>query len=182
MPIVASDIRWHRSTTSGSAGNTLTQPSAAASLGKYISTTEAPAGLHGLFAQLSAEDNAGLVAQWVCIFIRNAHATLTLGDARVYLSGGDPAGGAAVAIALDTTAASPIGSSSAQALTAASLTAPGSSVTGLAYSTPTSPESGLVLGNLPPGQCRAIWVRRTGANQSATTEQVTLAVRGTTLA
>ena len=71
MPIVDADIKLRRSTLLGSAGNTLTQASAAASLGKYISTTDAPAGLHTLFAKMAGADNAGLVSQYTCLFLYN---------------------------------------------------------------------------------------------------------------
>ena len=182
MAIVASDLPWKRSTTSGSAGNTTTQSNPQDCLGKYISTTAVPTALHCLFLQMSGSDNAALVAQYACVFIHNAHASLTLYGAKAYLSGGDPAGGATVAIAADTTAASPVDSSSAQALTAASPTAPGATITGLAFSAPSSATSGISLGDIPPGYCKAIWVRRTGANSTAATEAITLAVAGGTLA
>lgn len=182
MPIVTSDLKLRRSTTAGSAGNTTTQPNPQACLGKYISTTDAPSGLHGLFTGMSADDNAGMVAQYVCLFLCNMHATLTWTGAKVWLDGGDPAGGAAVALAVDPTAASAAGSSSPQALTATSLTAPGAGVTGLSWSSPSSEGSGISLGDIGPGQCRAFWVRRTGANSPATTESITLRWVGGTLA
>lgn len=123
MAIVAGDIKLRRSTKSGSAGNTTTQPSQAASLGKYVSTTDVPSGLHGVFARMAAADNAGQVPQYACLFLVNTHASLTWTDVRVWLSGGDPAGGATVALAADTTPASLLGASSDQALTAASISA-----------------------------------------------------------
>lgn len=186
MPIVDADIKLRRSTLLGSAGNTLTQPNAAASLGKYISTTDAPAGLHTLFAKMAGADNAGLVSQYACLFLYNSHASLTWFDARVWLSGGDPAGGATVAMAVDSTAASAVGSSAAQALAAASISAPGSPITILSWSAPTSyANSNLKLGDIPAGSCRAFWVRRVGANSAATPEaipeQITIAWWGGTL-
>lgn len=183
MAIVASDLKFKRSTKSGSAGNSLTQSDPQASLGKYISTTEVPTSLHSLFTKMSASDNTNGVAQYACVFVHNSHATLTLTGAVVWLNGGDPAGGALVAIAVDTTASSAIGSSSAQALEAATITAPGSSVTGLTYSAPSSSAAGLSLGDIAPGYCRAVWVRRTGNNTAAASgEAITLSVTGGTLA
>ena len=187
MAIADADIKLRRSTLLGSAGNTLTQASAAASLGKYISTTDVPAGLHTLFAKMVGADNAGLVSQYTCLFLYNSHASLTWFDARVWLSGGDPAGGATVAMAVDSTAASAVGSSAAQALSAASISAPGSPITGLSWSAPTSyADSALKLGDIPAGSCRAFWVLRVGANSAATPaatpEQITLAWWGGTLA
>ncbi|QOT19741.1 hypothetical protein [Paenarthrobacter sp. YJN-5] len=83
---------------------------------------------------------------------------------------------------MDSTAISAVGSSSAQALTAASETAPGGSVTGLSYSAPTSSGAGLSLGNIGPGQVRAVWVKRAAQNSTAVNETVTLAVTGSTIA
>ena len=152
-----------------------------------MSTTDVPSGLHGVFARMAAADNAGQVPQYACLFLVNAHASLTWTDVRVWLSGGDPAGGATVALAADTTPASLLGASSDQALTAASISAPGSQVTGLSWSTPASyAGSAVALGDIGPGKCRAFWVRRLGANSAATPagvpEQIVLAWSGGTLA
>ena len=92
-----------------------------------------------------------------------------------------------MAMAVDSTAASAVGSSAAQALAAASISAPGSPITGLSWSAPTSySNSTLKLGDIPAGSCRAFWVRRVGANSAATPaatpEQITLAWWGGTLA
>jgi hypothetical protein len=74
-------------------------------------------------------------------------------------------GNTTVAIAIDNTAASAIGSASAQAdLIGAETTAP-SSVG--AFSSPVTKATGLALGNLPNGQCRAVWVKRTPLNNGA---------------
>lgn len=182
MAITASDIKFKRSTKSGSAGNSLTQSDPQASLGKFISTTEVPATLHGLFTQMSAADNAAKTAQYSCVFVHNAHATLTLTGAVAWLNGGDPAGGAVVTIAVDSTAASLIAASADQAKTATTITAPGTDVTGLSYSAPTSAAAGLAMGDIAPGYCKALWVCRTGNDSAAVTESITLAVTGGTLA
>lgn len=181
MPIVASDIKIRLSVTTGSAGNTSTS-SGPASLGKYISTTDVPTGTNQLFNTITGTENAGSVVKYRCFFVYNSHATLTLQSAVVWLQGGDPAGGAVVTLAVDSTAASAVGSATAQALTAASETAPGGSITGLTYSAPSSSTTGLSLGNIGPGQCRAVWVKQAAQNSSAVTETVTLAVTGSTLA
>jgi hypothetical protein len=69
-----------------------------------------------------------------------------------------------VALGIDTTAASAVGSASAQALTIADEnTAPA----GVSFSSPTTKATGLSLGNLPNGQCRAVWVKRTPLNNGA---------------
>ncbi|MDI2033002.1 hypothetical protein [Paenarthrobacter nitroguajacolicus] len=181
MAITAADIKIRLSVTSGSAGNTSTS-SGPASLGKYVSTTDVPTGTNQFFNQVTGTENAGSVTKYRCFFVYNAHATLTLMNAVVWLQGGDPAGGTAVTLAVDSTPASAVGSASAQALTAASETAPGAPVTGLAYSAPSTSDAGLSLGNIGPGQVRAVWMKQAAQNSTAVTEAVTLAVTGSTLA
>lgn len=181
MPIVAGDLLFKLSTTAGSAGNSTAQANPNASLGKYISTTQVSGtALNNLFDDISGAENAASTVDYRCVFLHNSHATLTLQNAVVYVSGGDPAGGAVVAIGVDTTAASAIGSASAQALTIANEnTAPA----GVSFSLPTTAGAGLSLGNIGPGQCRAFWIRRSANNSAAVTgETITLAVSGDTAA
>lgn len=181
MAIASTDILYKLSTAGGSAGNT-TSGVAATSLGKYVSTTQlSSTALGNLFDNVSGAENAASAVDYRCIFIHNAHATLTLSSPTIYLSGGDPAGGTNIAIAVDTTAASAVGSSTAQSLIGASETAPGSSVTALAYSAPSTSSGGLSLGDLTAGQVKAVWIRRTAANSApVSAETITLAVSGNT--
>lgn len=181
MPITATDILFKLATTAGAAGNSLAQGDPNASLGKYVSTTQVSStALNNLFDNISGAENAASDVEYRCFFVHNAHATLTLQSAVVYLSGGDPAGGANVAIGVDTTAASAIGSASAQALQVAD---EGTAPAGVSFSTPTTAGTGLALGNIGPGQCRAVWVRRAAANTAAVNaETVTIAVSGDTAA
>jgi hypothetical protein len=181
MAIAASDIKIRLSVKTGSAGNSSTS-SGPASLGKYISTTDVPTNTNQFFNQVSGTENAGSVTKYRCFFVYNSHATLTLMNAVVWLQGGDPPGGTAVTLAVDPTAASAVGSATAQALEAASETAPGSSVTSLSYSAPSSSTSGLSLGNIGPGQVKAVWMKQAAQNSTAVTETVSIAVTGSTLA
>lgn len=164
MPIVSSDIKVKLSIKTGSAGNSATQPDVNASLGKYISTTEiTDATLNNLFDDITGDENAASDVEYRCIFFHNAHGTLTLQSPVVWIST-EVSGGASVAIGIDTTAASAIGASAAQALEVANEnTAP----SGVSFSAPTTKGTGLALGNLTAGQCRAIWIRRTAANTAA---------------
>lgn len=179
MAIVAADIKVKFSTTAGSAGNSNTG-TAAGSLGKYISTTEiTDATVENLFGNLSGDDNAASAVHYRCVFIHNAHATLTWQSPVVWLSS-EVAGGAAAAISIDTTAASAIGASPAQAKEVVDEdTAPASQT----FTAPTSKGTGLALGDLPAGQCRAIWVRRTAANTAALdNDGVVIRIEGDTAA
>jgi hypothetical protein len=163
MAISASDIKLKLSTKSGSAGNSLTS-TADASLGKYISTTEVVDNTVGnVFDAITGAENAASDVEYRCVFIHNAHATLTLYTAKVYVSA-EVAGGANAAIGVDTTAASAIGSASAQALSVAD---EGTAPAGVSFSTPTTTGAALDLGDIPAGQCKAIWIRRTATNSAA---------------
>ena len=184
MAIVAGDILLKLSIKTGAAGNASAQADPNASLGKYISTTALSAtALNNLFDDISGVDNAASVTEYRCVFVHNAHATLSLTSAVLWINGGDPADGATVTVAVDSTAASAIGASAAQALEATTDTAPGGSITGLSYSMVTTSGTGLALGTIPAGSCKAFWVKRAAANSAAVTaETVTLAVTGDTAA
>jgi hypothetical protein len=159
VAIVAGDILLKLSTTSGSAGNTLSG-TVGASLGKYVSTTVVAGAANDLFPSITGAENAASQVDYACVFVHNSHATLTLTAAKVYVSA-EQAGGATVAIGIDTTAASAVGSATAQAVTIASdTTAP----TGPTFSTPTTTGAALTLGDIPPGQVKAFWVRRTASS------------------
>jgi hypothetical protein len=166
MAIVASDIVLRHSVTTGSAGDS-TAGSSATDLGKYVSTTAVTTTKNNLFDNISGAENAASTVDYRCIFVLNNHATLTAQSCTVYLSA-EVSGGASVAIAVDNIAASAKGSSSAQAAQIANETT-GPSGTG-AFSSPTTDGSGLALGDLAPGQVRAVWIRRTAANTSALTD------------
>lgn len=176
--IVAGDILWKYSTASGSAGNSLTS-SANASLGKYVSTSAWAGGsVNDLFDNVSGAENAASTVDYRCIFIHNNNGANPYENVVVWLSA-EVAGGTSIAIAIDNIAASAIGSASAQSATIASeTTAP----TGVgAFSSPTTAGSGLSLGTIPVGQCRAIWIRRTAANSAALSgDGVTLSIQGDT--
>ena len=97
----------------------------------------------------------------------------------VYLSA-ETAGGASIAVAVDTVAASVIASGSTQMTTIANeTTSPGAGAG--AFSSPTTAATGLSLGTIPAGQCKGFWVRRTAANTAAlSADGVTIAVSGDT--
>jgi hypothetical protein len=181
MPIATTDLHLRLSIKTGTAGNQAAQPSPNASLGKYISTTDlVDATLNNLFDDVTGDENAAGVVDYRCVFAYNGHATLTWLGVVVWVSA-EVAGGANAAVAIDNITASAIGSSAAQAdQIATETTAP----TGVgAFSTPTSKAAGLVLGDIPPGQCRAFWVRRTATNSVAlNNDGATFSVSGDTAA
>jgi hypothetical protein len=179
MAIVAGDILYKFSVKTGSAGNS-TAGTAAGSLGKYISTTQLTDNvLNNLFDDVTGDENAASDVEYRCFFVHNSHATLSWQSVVVWLSA-EVSGGASIQIAIDDTAASAIGSASAQADEIANEdTAPGAGVG--SFSGPTTKGTGLSLGTIPAGQCRAVWVKRSAANTAAKdSDGVTLRAEGDT--
>ena len=180
MAITATDVLFKLSIKTGTAGNQNAQSDVNASLGKYISTTQiTDAALNNLFDDVSGDENAASGVEYRCIFVHNNHATLTWQSVVVWLSA-EVAGGANAAIAVDGVVASAIGATAAQADEVANeSTAP----TGESFSAPTTKATGLSIGNLAAGNCRAIWVRRTAMNSVALdNDGVTVRCEGDTAA
>src|SRR4051812_21433937 len=146
------------------AGNT-TAGTAPTSLGDQISTSAWAGGsLNDLFDDISGAENAASTVDYRCIFILNNHATLTMQNTVVYVSA-EVSSGASITLAIDNTAASAKGGASAQADQITNETTAPSAVG--AFSGPTTAATGLSVGNLTPGQVRAIWIKRTAANTAA---------------
>lgn len=179
MAAITSGEILYKYSVSAAAGNT-TAGTAAGSLGDQISTTQIPdATLNALFDDVSGAENAASDVEYRCVFVHNSNASNALQNAAIWLSA-EVAGGASVAIGVDTTAASAIGSGAAQALTVADeSTAP----SGVSFSSPTTFGTGLSLGTIPAGQCKAVWFRRTATNSAAlNNDGVTWSVQGDTAA
>jgi hypothetical protein len=179
MAITATDILIKLSTTAGTAGNQNTS-TPAASLGKYISTTQiTDASLHNLFDVITGDENAASTVDYRALFVHNNHATLTLQSPVVWLVS-ETAGGASIAISVDTTATSALASATAQMKTIANeLTAPATQT----FSSPTTKAGGLALSDIPAGQVKGIWVRRSAANTAALDlDNVVIRVEGDTAA
>lgn len=159
MPIIASDIVKRFSVAAAAGDSTASAP--ATSLGDQISTTAiTDATLNNLFDDVTgAEALAGMV-DYRCIFVLNNHPTLTFLASTVEVLS-QTSGGGTIAIALDNIAVSAKASASAQAATIANETTAPSGVGTFG----TGP---LTIGDIPPGQCKAVWLRRTvAANTSA---------------
>ena len=160
MAITDADIGIYLTVKTGSAGNS-TAGTAAGSLGKYLSTTAAPTGLHAIFDTISAAENAASTVDYRCLAVRNLSATDTV-TAVAFLPVAT-AGGATLSIQVDTTPATAIGSASAQGLSIANETTAPAGVTG--WSTGDSASTGVDLGTIPPAHCRLLWLKR-AANAS----------------
>lgn len=165
MAIVARDIKFKLSIKTGSAGNSAAQSDVNASLGKYISTTElSGTALNNLFDDVSGAENAASDVEYRCIFVHNDHGSLTLYGAVAYIYS-EVSSGTSVALAVDSTAASAIGASAAQALEVADESTAPTAIT--FYTSCVSLATALSLGDIPAGSCKAFWIRRTAANTAA---------------
>lgn len=163
MPVQPADIRLHRSTKTGTAGM---QRAATAdeSLGLWIATTEISDNvLHDLFDFISGDENQVSDVEYRLAFVRNAHATSTLFNTKVWLAS-EIAGGASAAISVDTTAASIATATVAQAK---SITNEGTAPASQSFSAPSTKAGGLLIGDLLPNYVRGIWIRRTATNSTA---------------
>lgn len=150
MSVLAADILLKYSVGSGSAGNT-TAGTRDTSLGKYISTTQLSAPPNAIWDDVSSAEASAGDTEYRCIFVHNSHATDSALNVSVAIQS-EVGGGGATTIGVDTTAASAVGSSSAQALgpVADENTAPAGVTFG----------SSATIGTLAAGQCRAVWVKR----------------------
>jgi hypothetical protein len=178
MPIATTDIKVRYSTPADGGGNVNPQANVNNSLGRFISITDYVNGTkNNLFDDVSGDENASMSVDYRCIFIANMHPSITWLGVVAWLPS-EVAGGADVAIGIDPTAASPVGQAGDQALTIPNeTTAPA----GVAFSSPGTKAGGLSLGDIGPGQCRAIWFRRTATNSGAMNDDgVSFTVEGDT--
>jgi len=165
MPIIASDIKIY---LSGGAANA--DPNAA--LGGAISSVElVDDTINNLFALAPAsEANAGSV-KYRAVFIKNTHGTLTLTAPKVYIDANSTSATTNVKIALADETGSPIETVGDED------TAP----TGPSFSNADGYANGLSLGDLAPGETKAIWLEYTiDALTEAVNDELTIGVKGET--
>lgn len=164
MPIIATEILRKYTVKTGAAGNA-TAGTPAGSLGKYISTTQIgpDATVGNFFDDVTGDENAASEAEYRCEGIHNANATLTWQGPVAWIVS-EVAGGASLALSVDTTATSALGSATAQFKEIANEdTAPA----GQTFSAPTTKATGLALSDIPAGNVKGLWHRRTAANTAA---------------
>lgn len=131
--------------------------------------------LHNLFDVVSgAEAEAGDI-EYRCVYVHNAHATLTLQGAKAWIQTNTPSAGSTCDIGLGTSAVNGTETSVANESTAPA------SVTFVAAAN----EAGAItLGDIPPGQHRAFWIRRTitAAASAYSNDSVVVRIKGDTAA
>ena len=147
MAIVSGDIVYR---LSGGASNS--DPSL--SIGGVKSSVSTGSNLFD--ALTSAEAAAGDI-EYRCFYVHNAHATLTMLSARSFIPTNTSSPDTVLAIGVGAAAVN-----GTETAVANESTAPA----GVTFSSPTDYASGVAIGDIPPGQHRAVWLRRT-VNASA---------------
>lgn len=161
MAIVSSDIKYRLS-----GGSSNTDP--AASLGGVKSSTDAS----NYFDDVSSAEASSGDTEYRCIYVHNNHGTLTLQGAKIWIQTQTPSADTDVAIGLGSSAVN-----GTEQTVANESTAP----TSVTFSQPSSFAGGLSIGDIPAGQHKAVWVRRTvNAAAAAASDSFTLRVQGDT--
>lgn len=168
MAIVAGDLDFH---LSGGSGNS--DPNAA--LGGAISTTQIGSSVHNLFDQVSGAESTAGDTEYRCFYVKNAHGSLTLQGAKIWIQSNTPSSGTAVRIALGTSAVNGTEQTIGNESTAPS---------GVTWSTAADEANALSIGDIPFGEHKAIWVERvvTAGASAYSDDQATIRVKGDTAA
>lgn len=146
-PIASGDIQYR---LSGGAGNT--DPNA--SLGGAKSSTQITDNVdNNLFDDVSGAEHTAGDIEYRCIYIHNGHGSLTLTGAVVWIQSDTSGADSDLSIAVGTAAING---------TEQTVADESSAPTGVTWhDDATSRATGLALGDLPAGQHKAVWVRRT---------------------
>jgi MinD superfamily P-loop ATPase len=145
MTITTADLDFY---LSGGAANT----SGDASLGGAISSTAPSVVVNELFDYVAAVEAESGDTEYRCIYVKNGNATYTLYNAVIWISANTPSVNTDVQIGLGTSAVS-----GEEQTIANENTAP----TGVTFSTAASEVASLSIGDLAPGEHKAVWIKRT---------------------
>lgn len=144
MPIISTDIVYR---LSGGSGNTDTN----ASLGGVKSSTAIGAGVHNLFDVVSSAESSAGDTEYRCFYVHNAHATLTMQNSVIWIQSNTTSADTSIEIGLGSSAVN-----GTEQTVANESTAP----TGVTFSAPANQGAALSIGNVPPGEHKAVWVKR----------------------
>ena len=164
MAITSTDIKYR---LSGGGGNT----DPALSLGGAKSSTDAPSGL--LDTVTSGEAASG-DTEYRAFYVHNAHATLTLEAAKLWIQANTPSA--------DTTLEVGLGTSAVNA-TEQTIANEGVAPSGVTFVAAADEAGAISLGDIPAGQHRAVWLKRiVSAAAAASNDTASLRVKGDTAA
>jgi len=171
MAVVEADMEFR---LTGGAINTA--PNLA--LGGVISYAE-PVGatLENLFASITAAEASAGVTKYRCIYIANTNDTDTLSSAVVYIGNQTTSADTSLEIGLDPAGIGDGMTTGVATTVANDTTAP----SGVTFSAPSTPGTGLSIGNLDAGEAQAIWVKLIVNSSAASTsmDAASINVEGT---
>lgn len=158
MSLISTDLKYR---LSGGAANA----APITSLGGVKSSVDMPTGI---FDDLTSAQAAAGLTEYRCIYVHNAHGTLAALIAKIWLLTNTTA--SRIAIGVGTSAIN-----ATEQTTASETAAP----VGVTFSTaPINLATGLDLGEIPAGQHKAVWLRRTVApGATLTTDTFSLRVQ-----
>lgn len=145
MPLITGDFATR---LSGGAGNA----SGNASLGGVKSANAASTTVDALFDQVSSAEALAGDVEYRCVYLHNGNASSTMLNPVVWISSNTPSTSTTIDIGVGSAAVNVT-----EQTVANESTAP----TGVTFSAPSTQGAGLALGDIPAGQHKAIWLRRT---------------------
>ncbi|MGI4849328.1 MAG: hypothetical protein ACRYGK_14485, partial [Janthinobacterium lividum] len=127
-----------------------------------------------IFDDVSAAESSAGDVEVRCIYVHNAHATLTLQNAVAWFPANTPSTSTVVELGVGTSAVNG---------TEQTVTDENTAPSGVTFVAGATKAAGVALGDIPPGQSRALWTRRTvTAGAAAFADSFTLRVEGETAA
>jgi hypothetical protein len=145
MPLITGDFVTR---LSGGAANA----SGNASLGGIKSSNAASSTVDQLFDQTSSAEALAGDVEYRCVYLHNANATSGMLTTLVWISANTPSTTTTLAIGVGTAAVNVTEQTVADESTAPA---------GVTFTEPATQGAGLALGDIPAGQHKAIWLRRT---------------------
>lgn len=145
MPLASADFVTR---LSGGAANAVGN----ASLGGIKSATVAPTAVDTLFDQSSSAEALAGDVEYRCVYLHNGNASSEMLSTVVWISANTPLAGSSLAIGVGSAAVN-----GTEQTILDETVAP----TGVTFTEPATQATGLALGNIPFGQHKAVWLRRT---------------------
>lgn len=167
MPIASTDIKEYKSTFTA---NSIT------SLGGAITATEITTDtLNNLWDDVASTESSSGRTEYRCYYVKNTHGSLTYKNVEVYINSNTPSADSSVEIGLGTSAVN-----GTEQTVADETTAP----VGVTFSTAAGSGNALVIGDIPAGEHKAIWVKRiiSAAANAYTEDEYEIAYDGDTAA
>jgi hypothetical protein len=158
MPISSGDIKLK---LSGGAANAV----ASASLGGAASSADMP---ELIFDTVTGEQSAAGAVEYRCVYIKNNDPVRTMYATVAWFDTNTPNIATNLSMGLGTSAMNAV-----EQVVAAGTTAP----TGVTFTSPDAKNIGVAIGNIPPLQTRALWLRRSVTAGAAATTADTFGVK-----